>query len=78
MMRWFNRLFPVNHPDLTALRQEIERDAREIAETRPLVEEAIRRTNNSFIRVEHKTMRAILQPWLGLPDDRRDPPATKG
>lgn len=52
--------------ELEALKREIAADYREIAETRSLVNEAVKRTNDSFIAVENKTMRAILGPLLGL------------
>lgn len=44
--------------------REIEADKREIAETKPIVEEAVRRTNQSFIDVERATRRASLEVAL--------------
>lgn len=54
---------------LAALQREIAEDYREIAETKSLVDEATRRTNNRFIAVENKTMRAILGPLLGVKEE---------
>lgn len=56
---------------LAAILHEIAEDYREIAETRSLVDEATKRTNNRFIAVEDKTMRAILGPLLGVKENDR-------
>jgi hypothetical protein len=54
--------------ELNEVLEEVAANRREIAATRPLVDEAIKRTNDSFIAVENKTMRVILGGLLGLSD----------
>ena len=53
-------------------RREIEADKREIAETKPIVEEAIRRTNARYIAVEEERrrisdalIRDLTEGWTG-------------
>jgi hypothetical protein len=66
-MRWpWSRSRPVDR--LNALRREIEQhrreieqDRREINETKPLVEEAIRRTNDRYIAVEEARRRTLIE-----------------
>lgn len=60
--RWWSRR--AKRRKVRELTAEIEQDKREIAETRAIVDEAVRRTNDAFIDVEQKTRLAKLEVAL--------------